>query len=403
MTGCALLASVGAAAAADPVSWVELAANGELSIRSVVAPNSPCPQVIADGVAVPSVQRAPPNDAFPVTICESRAPATAKGIAAGGVAVPVLKPRIDRVVAFGDTGCRVAGKAAQDCRDPTGWPFAAIAKAAAAKRPDLVIHVGDYYYRENACPAGKPGCAGTPYGDRWPTWQAELFDPAAPLLTAAPWVMVRGNHELCRRGGHGWFRLLDSSLPRSDCPDRTNPYRLAAGGLNLLVVDDADADDFVAVPDKVAAYREHLAPFLAEVPPHSWFLVHRPIWSIAQGDLIGLVGNLTMQAAMRGHVPTSLDLVMSGHVHDFVSYDFGSDGPAQLVVGTGGDSLYRIDQPHFSGGEIDGMKVRRGFAAARFGYLVLDRAGEDWNGTLYAPDDTVIARCRIAGRAVDCQ
>ena len=55
----------------------------------------------------------------------------------------------------------------------------------------------------------QPGCAGSPYGDNWAVWQKDFFDPAAPLLAAAPWVLVRGNHELCSRGGHGWFRLLD--------------------------------------------------------------------------------------------------------------------------------------------------------------------------------------------------
>ena len=95
--------------------------------------------------------------------------------------------------------------------------------SAAAKRPDLVIHVGDYYYRVSACPVGRAGCAGSPHGDNWPTWQAELFDPGAPLLAAAPWVVVRGNHEVCRRGGPGWFRLLDPYPARADCPDRTEP------------------------------------------------------------------------------------------------------------------------------------------------------------------------------------
>lgn len=403
-----MLFAVGAAAApglaADfSAPWVELAANGELSVRSAVAPDANCPQVAADGIAVPAVRRAMPDDGFPVLVCESRVPATVRGIIAGNASLPVLKPRIDRIAVIGDTGCRVAGKAAQDCRDPAGWPFAAIAKAAAARHPDLVIHVGDYYYRENACPAGKAGCAGTPYGDRWPTWQAELFAPAAPLLAAAPWVMVRGNHEVCRRGGHGWFRLLDPSAPRTECPDRTDPYRLSIGGLNLLLFDDADADDFLAPPDKVAAYREQLVPLLADAPPQSWLVAHRPVWAMAQAQLHGLSGNQTMQQAIKEHVPARLDLVLSGHLHDFISYEFGPERPAQLVVGTGGDTLLSLTKDPIAGAEIDGMTVRRGFAAERFGYLILDRAGDGWDGALYAPDDAVIARCRLSGREIDCR
>ena len=44
-------------------------------------------------------------------------------------------------------------------------------------KPDLVIHVGDYFYRENACPADATGCQGTPFGDNWPTWAADFFNP----------------------------------------------------------------------------------------------------------------------------------------------------------------------------------------------------------------------------------
>ena len=55
------------------------------------------------------------------------------------------------------------------------------------------------------------------------------------------------------------------------------------------------------------------------------------------------------------------------------------------------------------GAQIDGMPVRRGFADQRFGYFIMERNGDAWNGTFYAPDDTVIARCRLDGRALDCR
>ena len=390
-------------AAAEPVRpWVELGADGALSVRAAVAPGAACPVVTADGAAVASRPRNAADGAFPVQLCEAEAPATTRQLVVGSVALPTVPPAVRRVVVIGDTGCRLEGRAVQDCRDPAGWPFPAIARAAAARRPDLVIHVGDYYYRESACPAGRTGCAGSPYGDNWPTWQAELFEPAAPLFAAAPWVVVRGNHELCRRGGAGWFRLLDPRPARADCPDRTEPYRLSLGGLDLFVLDDADADDFFARPDKVAAYAGQFAALLANAPPHAWLTAHRPVWAMAQGDLVGITANQTLQAALRGRVPPGLDLVLSGHLHDFISYEFGAERPAQLIVGTGGDKLLRLGPAEIAGTEIDGMKVRRGFASERFGYFIMERDGPGWNGTLYAPDDTVIARCRLEGRSLDC-
>ena len=45
-----------------------------------------------------------------------------------------------------------------------------------------MIHVGDYIYREDPCPAGDEGCAGSPYGDNWPTWEADFFEPAGAAL-----------------------------------------------------------------------------------------------------------------------------------------------------------------------------------------------------------------------------
>jgi hypothetical protein len=385
-------------------SWVELAPDGALSVRTVVAADAACPAVTADGAAVAMRPRAVPDPAFSVSVCEARVPLAAARLAIGDMPLPTVPATVSRIVVIGDTGCRIEGSVAQDCRDPRSWPFATIAKRAAERRPDLVIHVGDYYYRESACPSGRAGCAGSPYGDNWPTWQADFLDPAAPLLAAAPWVMVRGNHELCARGGQGWFRLLDPYPGRADCVDRTPPYRLSFGGLDLLVFDSADADDFFAPPNKVAFYAGQFASVLAPAPAGSWLLLHRPVWALGPpGILVNFSTNQTLQAAIRGLVPPGLDLVLSGHVHSFFSYDFGPERPPQLIVGTGGDKLGDVRRTPIAGAELDGMTVRHGIGLARFGYMVLDRepAG-GWNGVFYAPDDSVLARCKLAGRSLTC-
>ncbi len=398
-----LAVSAGAAGAEPARQWVEFAADGALSVRAVIAPDAACPPVTADGAAVAMAPRGMPDGAFPVQVCEARVLAATARLAIAGAALPTLPASVRRIAVIGDTGCRIDARNVQDCHDPVAWPFAAIARAAAAKRPDLVIHVGDYYYRERACPPDRTGCAGSPHGDNWPTWQADFFDPAAALLAAAPWVMVRGNHELCRRGGKGWFRLLDPYPARADCVDRTEPYLLSLGGLELLLFDSADADDFLAPPEKVAFYAGQFAPFLASAPPRSWLLTHRPVWATAQGDLSGLTTNLTLQGAIRGLIPPALDLVLSGHLHDFILYDFGPERPAQLIVGTGGDKLLPLGRDPLVGAEIDGATVRRGFASAQFGYLIMERSAGGWDGIFYSPDDAVLARCRIAGRDADCR
>jgi hypothetical protein len=183
------------------------------------------------------------------------------------------------------------------CRDRATrrWPQA-----------DLVIHVGDYYYRKTPCPAERTGCVGSAYGDSWTTWLADFFTPAAPLLSAAPWVTVRGNHELCNRGGQERRRLLDPHIASSECTAFSDPYVPHLGGLNLLVLDSADADDFSAPAEKVAAYATQLAGLLKVASSHAWLLTHRPVWALAQGKLAGQSINATLQTAIRRQIPPAL-------------------------------------------------------------------------------------------------
>ena len=376
--------------AADlPDPWVEFTAAGA-EARAIVAPGMACPTVTADGAGLPMTRRGMPDEAFPVQLCLLRLPDGARIVAVGGLPVAVPPPRLQRIVVLGDTGCRLKGKAVQDCDDPAAWPFAALARRAALRQPDLVIHVGDYHYRESACPVARPGCAGSPFGDSWDVWRRDFFLPAAPLLAAAPWVLVRGNHELCGRGGHGWFRLLDPTEATADCPALTEPYLVHMPGLDLLMLDSADADDAAAPPDKVVALRGQAEQLFGQTGPHAWLLTHRPVWALAQGEHIppGAETNATLRAALRGLLPAGLDMVVSGHVHMFAAYDFGADRPAQLVVGNGGTAADAVEQPAEPGLSIDGLALQDALQDARNGYLVLDRMPTGWHGTVHGADDT---------------
>ena len=188
--------------------WVELGPDGTSNVRAIT--DDACPSVLFDGAPTPMAVRSAPDQkienvkpaAFPVWGCVVAVPAGAVAAVLSGKPLPLARPNPQRILIFGDTGCRLApGNPTQDCNDPVAWPFPKIAAMAASARPDLVIHVGDYHYRETACPGDARGCAGSPFGYGW--------DAAAPLLAAAPWVLVRGNHEACSRAGEGWFRFMD--------------------------------------------------------------------------------------------------------------------------------------------------------------------------------------------------
>jgi hypothetical protein len=214
---------------------------------------------------------------------------------------------------------------------------------------------------------------------------------------------VRGNHELCSRGGHGWFHLLDPHPTADPCVNMTPPYALNLPPLHLLNFDSADADDSINL-GKVAVRRAQLQALLANVPPHAWLLTHRPVWALAQdpGAKPGDTLNSTEQAAIRGLVPANLDMVMSGHVHNFTSYDFGPRRPAQLVVGGGGDANEALSQPARPGIPIDGLNIRRVLDISDYGYFWLKCANQVWTGTVYRITDQPLAQCWLHRRAVTC-
>jgi hypothetical protein len=310
-------------------------------------------------------------------------------------------------VILGDSGCRLKGLAYQSCNDPAGWPFARIAALATARKPDLVIHVGDYYYRESPCPPGNASCAGSPYGDTLATWKAELFDPARPLLAAAPWVFARGNHEDCKRGWLGWFRQLDAAPAVKACPAVAETFVVNLGGPRLVVADSSDSEDMSAPQDKVAAFGSRLDSLKSlRAGEGAWLITHRPVWNSSRlGDLVadGVV-NMTERRAMKGRDLSSLALVIAGHVHNFTALGFGAARPAQLVVGTGGDTLDLEDAPPPTTGRavIDGLKADI-FSMGRFGYFVFDRHGQDWIGRFHGLDDRVAAVCLLHARALACR
>ena len=393
-----------------PLAWVQMTEQGS-EVR-LVRPGGGCPVAEVDGGALPLASRAAADARFPA-VCSARLPRGARHVEVAGRSLSAPVPVVRRIVVFADSGCRIKGPMVQACNDPAAWPFAEVARRAAARHPDLVIHIGDYYYRESACPVGDLRCAGSPSGDRWNAWAADFFDPAAPLLQAAPWVFVRGNHESCTRGGAGWFRLLDAASVVKACPAEAAVWTASIGGLNLYVVDSADTVDEHAAPDRVAAFAAQLgalSPALATQP--GWIVVHRPIWGLAPVVRIGPLGpvslplNATEQAAVKGRDLGAVDMVLSGHIHHFSSFDFRAVRPAQLVVGTGGDIGLPADTPKITRDEVrlDGLDADHA-EFDRFGYMVLDRVGEGphhWRGVFYDAADRPVVECRLDVRRLSC-
>lgn len=158
-----------------PPAWLEFGPMGHLLARVIVEWD--CPPLILDGLAVAMSPRAAVSDDFPVVACEATVPFGAGSASIQGQVLPLPVGPLTRTAVIGDSGCWHSDwdKAYQACNDPAAWPFAAVAASVAAWDPDLIVHVGDYVYRESPCPAGEAGCAGSPHGDNWATWDADFF------------------------------------------------------------------------------------------------------------------------------------------------------------------------------------------------------------------------------------
>jgi hypothetical protein len=371
------VAAAGSPAGAAIESAYVVLGEGGIGTARVITTDSQCPTITVDGRrSTMSLRAAASGAEFPVTVCEAVLPPTASTAAVEGTRLPLLSTGpVTRIVVLGDSGCRMKKDyALQACNDVEAWPFASVARAAAASSPQVVIHVGDYLYREMPCPDEIAGCQGSPFGDNWRTWRKDFFDPAAPLLAAAPWVVVRGDHESCNRAGGGYFRFLDPRPLSPTCSASTRPYWISLGALELFMLDSNEGASDSA--DRVSDYHAQLVSLSTSSVVGAWIVTHMPIWGV-RGNLDGKTLKLltqSLQAAAAGVDLRQVLQVVSGHIHAFEALAIAHDGPSQLVVGTGGTSLDpQISQP-LAGKTTGSALVEDGVSQSRFGFLLLERA-----------------------------
>lgn len=443
---CALaVALVTPAGAQNPsFTYVVLGKKGAVA-RAVVpapagAPEPGCPLIAVDGgTPQPMKLRAGRVTNFEIVVCEFPLLAsTTSATIAGEPLAPLPQQKLKSIAVFGDTGCRLkadkdadeedeADEAAaavekrgdgkyQDCK--TDWPFQTISEAIAKVKPDLVIHVGDYYYREDPCD-DHPGCHDSPYGDKWATWEADFFTPATALLKAAPWIVTRGNHETCKRGGLGYALLLEPTpvdgggppkCPVSEPPFRYDQYTVTVGGRSFIVLDSSEAPD--DCPKKGCDSDWYYDQFRAMEPQQgTWLVTHKPIWGFTYsknkktGERELGIRNMTLQAALDNKQfnnvpPAGIELVLSGHIHLWEALSFEDERSPQFVLGSGGTELAHKLPDDVKGQPIGGTHVAAIASDHHFGYTIFEPSsdGGHWDATYYA----VIASCKVTRSEADC-
>ena len=434
------------AAGGTHYTFVVFSAEG-VPVARVITSAASCPDIELDGnVQAMSVRALPGTiplrptfstpanskpSAFPVLTCEMPIPAGVTQARIAGRALPLPTREPTQVVVIGDSGCRikVSDKVFQSCDDPAQWPFATVANNAAAGAPDLVIHVGDYHYRENACPAGNAGCAGSPWGYGWDAWEADFFAPAAKLLAAAPWIVMRGNHESCARAGQGWWRFLDPRplAPRQDCNDPANdaigdfsePYAvpLGVGADTQFVVFDSSRVGVMPLAPQSAMYVNYHAQFerafaLGSRRPNTFFMSHHPVLAFAprpEKPESPYPGNAGLQSVLQTIEPVALfppdvKALISGHVHLFEVVSFSTPHPAQFVSGFGGDWVdTKLPLPLAANlTPAPSAVVSALVATNRFGFMTMQREGARWTMTARDVAGKAMTSCALNERRADC-
>lgn len=384
-------------------AWVEVGPNHRVLARMVMGDSSECPSIAIDNLPpVPMSPRVPvPKHFHPA--CEFEIPSGTVRAVAGSqkLVLPVDDP--GRIVVIGDTGCRLKGDRIQACNDPEVWPFAKVAAVAAARQPQLVIHVGDYLYRESPCPAAdEKECGGSPSGDNWDAWNADFFSPASSLLAAAPWAFSRGNHESCSRAAQGWFYYLDPRPLSESCEDYSEPYVASFGHFQLLMVDSSAAKDAAVDPQQLARYSAMLKPFAST---NGWLVEHHPIWGLKRdgGDSGDAPLTAVMAQAYEAAGLSNIELVLAGHTHLFEILSYSGGRPPQIVAGDAGTSLASKIEKDLKGETVFGTQVASGASRHQFGFTLLERKKDRWDLSLNDPSSKILAACRIKGKSVRCK
>jgi len=403
-------------------AYVLLGAEGAVA-RAVYKHTSDCPSLTLDGTAQPMSMRSAPQTckdaAFPVLVCELAIPKGTTSAKLDKQALPLPPTTLSSIAVIGDTGCRLkADKPApadmdheedgkfQDCDKVSKWPFSTLAASVAKRKPQVLLHVGDYIYRESPCPKGDKGCKGSPYGDNWDTWKADFFKPAAPLLAAAPWIATRGNHEICSRAGAGYMLFLDPALAQNGMPpaciDLIPQYAVTVGSQQIFVLDSSNAAD--TCPASGCASDPYAQQFTTMQPtPGAWLASHRPVWGFKNK---GASLNATLQDALAkwgGKLPPNFALALAGHIHIWETLSFKDERSPQFVLGNGGTSLtHKITQP-LTGMSIGGTKVSYGTSKDKWGFTIFTpQKSGGWTATYYSTKGNDKFACAVTSTAVSC-
>lgn len=291
------------------------------------------------------------------------------------------------ILIVGDTGCRIKegkfGSAYQDCSDTNAWPLVKIVDHAALENPDLIIHLGDYHYRED-CKAGAPCMKMTPVvGYGWKPWELDFFKPMQKLLEKAPIIIVRGNHEECSRAWLGYKTLLATSAWEKECVDYEAPQIIVVANTAIINFDSSSISDIPFGSDEAVWVKrfndinEKVAKLKVK---NVWLVTHKPLYGIVPFKITFAPINMNLRNFFeKSLLKDKVTEIFSGHIHTSMVVKT-KKAPTQIVLGNSGTSLTEFKAPitksHLSSMGYESATL----ADTGFGYALLKQnADESWS------------------------
>jgi hypothetical protein len=267
-----------------------------------------------------------------------------------------------------------------------------------------------------------------------------------PLFSAAPMLLLRGNHESCARGGIGYFLIFSPQLtsatqcaptlvngsitvPTNDVtPTWHTMWTVGTSDANARTLDleiidsaygnDAAVDSFAAV--QRASYEQAAAHVAKAQPDEAWVLTHRPILGMItnQFSSTGSVWSSADQTAASSGLLGGYNLLLSSHIH--VAQVVTIPGLAsQMTIGNGGtelDPTSGYPKPNYGPlSNPDGTPLSALAAPlpaptsvwtdVRFGYVIASPNGGSTGWTFDHVDQRgkVFAQCALVKRTTTCR
>lgn len=396
------------ACAQKSITYVGLADEGNSFVKTVSVSKNTCGTVTLESTEK-QIKNLPlsPLTFDEATVCQATLPkGTASVHSSSGIINIPQKPL--RIVIMGDTGCRLKyqnGKGPiQKCEDEKEWPFSRLVRAVEKENADLMVHVGDYHYRE-ACTDPvlcKPYQGTLGYGFK--PWEADFVKPALPLLRQKPWIFVRGNHEDCHRAYEGFNKLL-SPVGEEKCVDAQETRYSSFGNFLIVNFDNASVDDrpaemkSAAMRDLKARYKKMVDTINARPETEVWLVTHKPIWGLApswDGPGVAPV-NLNMEAMTREWpLPKKVKAVFAGHIHSFQIAT--GNHPPEMIIGESGTAL-----------DIYNDETRKMIPAGHtvfpsdHGYALMEKdVNGRWVATIKGYDGSTDFVCQLSEPGVPC-